>query len=401
MSEKFNHQHFLQQIKQNVDLVRGQPSYVYSEKFIKSRVTKFSSALTDRFQILYSVKANPFHKILSLMQKLGIAPDISSGGELLKALECGFSTQEMSFVGPGKTENELYLAIERQVGTLVVESKDELILANRIAEKLGKTICISVRVHPREFISSNGRLMQRQPSAFGIEEEALTDVIDLARSLTNVKITGIHVHTGSMYLNAELIVQNFLKTASLADRFQKYLGADLEQINFGGGFGIPYRQSHTELDMDILNLKINEILKKPELQIFGEKTRFFVESGRYLVGPAGAYVTQVLYKKKSFGQTYVVVDGGMNHHLAGTGFGQTLRSSFPISTISFNGEQTKMERVRIVGSSCYSMDVLADEVELPHLAPGDLIVIFQSGAYGPSFSPSGFLSRNEARELMF
>jgi diaminopimelate decarboxylase len=169
-------------------------------------------------------------------------------------------------------------------------------------------------------------------------------------------------------------------------------------INLGGGFGIPYYPSEEELDIKTVGEGLVKLVK--ENREFFPATRFIVETGRYLIGESGIYVTRVRYKKKSRGEIFLIVDGGLNHNLAATGnFGQVIRRNYPIAPLEKLGEGT-VEKVNIVGPLCTPLDVLGAGVELRRVDEGDLVGIFASGAYGFSASPRSFLSHPEPAEII-
>ena len=168
--------------------------------------------------------------------------------------------------------------------------------------------------------------------------------------------------------------------------------------NLGGGFGIPYFSADTELDIEAVGRGLGELLAK--YRTFFPETSFMVESGRYLIGESGLYVTRIRYRKVSRGETFLVMDGGLHHHLAATGnFGQVVMRNYPIAALCKVGNPAA-ETFNIVGPLCTPLDLLGSKVELPAIEEGDLIGIFVSGAYGFSASPRGFLSHPEPEEIV-
>ena len=202
-------------------------------------------------------------------------------------------------------------------------------------------------------------------------------------------MAGFHVYVSSQILSASDLAENFRQIAEISFRLSELYKFPLKRINFGGGFGVPYFSGQNEIGFAPLTKFLDTWLKQNSSRLAG--VRLLVESGRYLVGDSGFYLTKVLYTKESRGKSFVVTDGGINHHLAATGIGQVIKKNFPI----FNLSQLDHEAVSeftIAGPTCYISDILGREVSLPKTRPGDLLCFGFSGAYGPSFSPVHFLS---------
>ena len=379
----------------------SRPFYVYDLNLLSERYRFLKAALPSEFQILYSMKANPHHDILKRLKSEGAWVDICSAGEFQRAKEAGFLSTQMSFVGPGKTRKELELCVAENV-FCVVESYEELLQLSQIANSQGRQQKVCLRINPSEYLNHQGRQIRQVPSQFGLDEE---QAFALAReSVPGVKVIGLHFFLHSQFLNSSILVKNFCGFTEMACRFQSELGRPLEILNFGGGFGVPYFPDQQALDLEVLKMGWAEIMTDSvQRELFD--AQFFVETGRFLCAPAGLFVTEVLYKKHSRGQTYLICDGGWTQHLAATGVGQLVRRNFPVTVLKRQQDQfqisneTKTETVTIAGPSCYSMDVLGSAVCLPVVEVGDLLCFHFSGAYGPSFSPQEFLSRPMAQEI--
>ena len=169
-------------------------------------------------------------------------------------------------------------------------------------------------------------------------------------------------------------------------------------LNIGGGFGIPYFPGEAPLELAPIGERLAAAL--PRVQAALPQARLNIELGRYLVGEAGVYVARVIDRKVSRGQVFLVTDGGLHHHLAASGnFGQVIRKNYPAAIGNRSGQE-ETEVVSVVGPLCTPLDLLAEKMELPRAEVGDLVVVFQSGAYGKSASPGGFLSHPEALEVL-
>src|SRR5947207_2382496 len=176
-------------------------------------------------------------------------------------------------------------------------------------------------------------------------------------------------------------------------------GSSLRTVDFGGGLGIPYFSNEDELDMDELRAGLVSIFSEIEPEEPFSGTQFMVEPGRYLVGEAGVYVTRINDIKTSRGKKYVIVDGGMNHHLAASGnLGQIIKRNYPIAVLNRLNELPE-QSVDVVGPLCTPLDVLGRSVQFPNVAVGDLVGVFQSGAHARAASPLGFLSHPTPPEV--
>jgi diaminopimelate decarboxylase len=383
------------------------PFYAYDRDVVQNRYAQLKSALPSTFEILYSTKANPNSEILALLQKSGSGADVSSLGELDRVLKAGFSPQQISFVGPGKSDEELAKSLNSDILCTVVESLQELDRLEVLSAQVGSSARVCVRVHPDRYFAYNGAERSGIASSFGIDEEQLDDAITkFVASNSRLQLIGLHFYLHSQFLDARLIAANFRNFSGIAQRFQRNLGKPLALINFGGGFGIPYFSGQNELDLSALRSELEALIRSDEFSDL-RQCRFFVESGRYIVGPAGVFCTRVLYRKRSQGKTILVCDGGFTQNLAATGMGQLVRRNFSMQAIRHDpsgkftllSPEAPTETVTVVGPSCYSMDVLAQDILLPSLDHGDFLCVLQSGAYGPTFSPQAFLTRPSASEI--
>jgi diaminopimelate decarboxylase len=214
-----------------------------------------------------------------------------------------------------------------------------------------------------------------------------------------VRVSGVHIFAGTQILDAEVLAAQYRKCVELARRVAKQLPEPLATIDFGGGLGIPYFEGDSELDMEAYGEAARELVDSLEDGTFS-KTRLLVEPGRYLAGEAGVYVAGVVDVKSSRGKTYAVLDGGMNHHLAASGnLGQVIKRNFPVGVLN-RLDGAARSTFDLVGPLCTPLDVLARSVELPPIEAGDLVGVFQSGAYARSASPLGFLSHPAPPEVL-
>lgn len=378
----------------------GTPLFVYDAAVLDRQWARLASALPAGFSVCYSVKANPNPALLRHFLAKGAGLEIASAGELHLALTAGCPPERILFAGPGKTEAELELALKHGIGEIHLESLVEAERVSAIAHRLGVRARVAVRVNPSGEAQGGAMRMGGKPAPFGVDEESLDEVVSRVRARAALEFRGIHLFAGTQILDHATLLRQYRKGLDIARRVAAGHGAPLATLDFGGGLGIPYFANEPELDMDELRLGLAGLMAECGDDAWLRGTRFVVEPGRYLVGEAGVYVTRVSDLKVSRGKTFLIVDGGMNHHLAASGnLGQVIKRNFPVAILN-RLRQTRAGVVDVVGPLCTPLDVLAREVTLPAAAIGDLVGVFQSGAYGLTASPARFLSHPGPAEVM-
>jgi diaminopimelate decarboxylase len=379
-----------------VDRVGQTPFYAYDRELLTRRVAELRAALPASIKLHYAMKANPMPAVVSHMARLVDGIDVASGGELRVALDSGADPHEISFAGPGKRHAELRQAVA--AGILInIESFREVAELAAIRQATGLPARVAVRVNPDFELKGSGMKMGGGPKQFGVDAEQVPELLaEIGKA--GLAFEGFHLFAGSQNLRPEAIVEAQRKCFELALRLAESAPAPVKFLNLGGGFGIPYFPGEQHLDLSSIGANLAAIAaeagkKMPHAQIV-------IELGRYLVGEAGIYVTKVLDRKVSRGHVFLVVDGGLHHHLSASGnFGQVIRKNYPV-TIGNRMDQPAAESVSVVGPLCTPLDLLADKMNLAHAEPGDLVVIFQSGAYGATASPRGFLSQPDLLEVL-
>jgi len=372
------------------------PLFVYSQTRIEQRFADLRDAMPDRLKINYAIKANSFAPLLSFVSNLADGLDIASGGELEMVRATGFDLSRVSFAGPGKRDVELEAAIMAGV-TLNLESEAEAGRAIAIAERLGLTPSLAVRVNPDFELKGSGMKMGGGAKPFGIDAERVPALI---RKIVDAgcNFRGLHIFTGSQALSAEAVIDMQAKVLDCADRLAREADVPLPKLNMGGGFGIPYFPGDEPLDVHAVGQALEaQFAALPDTLADAE---LFIELGRYLVGEAGVYLTRVVDRKVSYGETFLVTDGGLHHQLAASGnFGTVVRRNYPVAIASRFDAQPE-EEANVVGCLCTPLDRLADKAHLPRAEVGDLIAVFCAGAYGASASPSAFLGQGPAIEML-
>ena len=372
------------------------PFYAYDRQAIKNRMAVLRAAMPSDLNIYYALKANPMPAVVHLMAELADGFDLASSAEMKVALDTTMQAQHISFAGPGKRPEELAQAIAAGV-TINVESFNELETIAQLSIKLGMAASVAIRINPSFELKSAGVKMSGGAKPFGIDQEQMPAILRRVQTL-HLDFQGFHIYSGSQNLKANALIEAQQKTIALALRLLDYCPKGFKKLNIGGGFGIPYFSGEQPLNIEQIGAALDKEIS--QLKTVLPDVDVIIELGRYLVGEAGVYVCQIVDKKISRGQVYLVVNGGLHHHLAASGhFGQVIRKNYPVAIGNkIYAEQEEM--VNIVGSLCTPLDVIADKVSLPIAEVGDLVVVYQSGAYGLTASPRDFLSQPNAEEVL-
>ena len=377
----------------------GTPLYVYDSSVLEKKWSALRAALPKRFAIFYSMKANPNQAIVRFFLNRGCGIEIASGGELHQALHAGCPPEQIVFAGPGKTPAELHQALTAGIEEIHVESLVEAQRISAISRQLGRTARVAVRVNPRQEVQGGAMRMGGKPAPFGIDEEQLDPILEYIFSESHLQFTGIHLYIGTQILQHAILIQQYRAGLEIACRISQQFQQKVRTVDFGGGYGIPYFASEQPLDVAALGAGLASLMEEYGNHSALCDTRFIVEPGRFLVGEAGIYIMQITDIKVSRGKKYLIVDGGMHHHLAASGnLGQVIRRNYPIALLN-RIDAEPQETVNVVGPLCTPLDLLASDVALPSADVGDYIGIFQSGAYARTASPHGFLSHPTPPEV--
>lgn len=380
----------------------GTPSYIYFTEVIAARLASLHQHFGRWFAISYAVKTNPNPALLSWMRDRLDYLDISSGGEFTLSQQAGWDPALVSFTGPAKREEELRPVIAAGLGELVVESLREARLADAIAREHGVVQPVLLRMTPDRVPKGFGDQMAGRPSPFGIDIEDAPEVLPQIAALPNLRIVGLHIYSGTQSLKAEAICENWRIFMQIFNETCEMLDLQPEKLIFGSGLGIAYHPGDTPLNLrDIVDgiwSELDAFRAQPRL----ERCQLVLELGRYLVGPAGYFVTKVISVKESRGSRIAICDGGLNANLAASGnFGMVLRRNYQMHRVGRDEGGTRpREKHDITGPLCTSIDKLGSAVTLARLDEGDLVAIRQGGAYGPTASPVYFISHPLPREVL-
>ncbi len=361
----------------------GTPLFVYDLAIVETRIATLRAALPPAVEIHFAIKANPYPPLLAAIAPLVGGLDVASAGELAKALAVK-PAGDISFAGPGKRDAELEDAITADA-TINLESEGEAERAFTIGARLGIAPRLAVRVNPSFELKGSGMKMGGRPSPFGVDADR---VPALVRRVIDVGADW----RGFQSLDTAAIIDTQAATVRLAEELADRAGAQPPLVNLGGGFGVPYFSGDAPVDVAEIGAALGDVIRPDQ--------RYAIELGRWLVAESGVYLTRVVDRKTSGGETFLVADGGLNHQLAATGnFGTVVRRNYPVALARAVGGEP-VETVSIVGPLCTPLDRLADRVAFPRAEVGDVIAVFLAGAYGPTASPAGFLGHAPATEFL-
>ncbi|MGA5896987.1 type III PLP-dependent enzyme [Streptomyces venetus] len=376
----------------------GTPLYVYDTDVLRRTYEELRALTHPAVDIYLSLKANPNISVCGYLGSLGAGAEVSSLVELETARRAGVAAGDTIFLGPGKTRAELEACVAAGLRAIVCESLEELAEVDEIAVAAGRAdVPVMLRVNPDFHTKGSGLAMGGKPRQFGIDVALLRNATRVLKGLRRTRVIGFHAYMGTRFLRHEDLIHNTREILAVASDLAAETGIELDIVDFGGGFGIPYFDNEPDLNIPELaagiDTTVTGFLKDhPDCRLINEL-------GRYLTARCGTYVTRALYVKESMGERFVVADGGTNHHMAAVGVGSFVKRNFPIRSLSrYDAEPTGTYTV--TGPLCTPNDVIGKRVALPEVRPGDLIGVERSGAYGPSASPGLFLSHGFPAEVM-
>jgi diaminopimelate decarboxylase len=378
----------------------GTPLFVYDAGTMRRTYRALCAAVAGFAEVDFSVKANPNPAVIRVFHEEGAGAEIASGAEFDAARAAGVPPERILFAGPGKGAADLDRVIAGGIGEIHLENREEMVRVAAAAERHGATVRVALRINPGAAAQGGAMRMGGKPSPFGFDEEAMDAAIDAVEAQAALRLVGLHLFAGTQGLKAETLLGQWAYGLGLAARIARRTGRPLETIDLGGGLGIPYFSGDAALDLGALRAGLPDLIATLRADPGLASARVVLEPGRYLAGPAGLYVARVLAVKESRGSRFVITDGGMHHHLAASGnLGQVVKRDFPLAAV-MDGGGTERGATAVVGPLCTPLDMLARAAPLPPLAEGDLVAVLQSGAYGLTASPTGFLSHPLPAEVL-
>jgi len=373
----------------------GTPLYAFSADALRRRVRHIQSLLGPRFGLLWSIKANPSVAVTECLRLAGAGAEIASIGELEVALAAGHAAEDLRFAGPGKSDQELEHALGRGLGTFHVESLDELNSLAALTERGERAAAVALRVNLPEALRGTRMRMGGHSSRFGIDAEQIPAAIAAITGAPNLTLRGLHVYGGTQCFDAEAFIAHAHALATHAASWERELDVRFAELDLGGGFGVATFAGDPVFDLERCAAGLRELLAEYDRP----DRRWFLELGRYLAAPAGAFLTRVLRTKTSGGQRHAVLDGGMHQAAAAAGLGTIVRRP-PLIVAAQRLGPAAAQTVTLGGPLCTPADQFAEQQPLPALERGDLVAILNAGAYGLTYSPSGFLSHPAAAEVL-
>ncbi|MEM6280097.1 MAG: type III PLP-dependent enzyme [Verrucomicrobiota bacterium] len=371
----------------------GTPFYLYDADSVEAQVDTLRSVL-PLSDIFFSFKSNPNPAVARLIQGKECRADLTSPGEIEAALSAGFPLSEALYGGPGKSRLELRIALEAGIRHFSVESENDLQALNEAAEELEVSVRALIRINPRE--APKAKLaMSGVASQFGFEEDYLhgegSNLLD--RVGAHVHLVGVHIYWGTQVGGAEELLACFTATVRIASEVSDRIGFPLEIVNLGGGFPWPYSKAGEGPNLSPLKDELAKLRSS-------SKAEWWFESGRFLTAPSGTLVTRVMDIKESKDEKlFLILDTGI-HHLGGmSGLGRIPRFSIDLEVPSERKGNEEVT-VDVVGQLCTPLDCIGRRISLPKVEEGDLLTIPNTGAYGPTASVLGFLSRPTPAEIV-
>jgi diaminopimelate decarboxylase len=370
------------------------PCFVYLRAAVTDQVRRLRRALPVGARLYYSPKANPMPALLQHLAPLVDGFDVASHGELRRALDAGMDPGRCLFTGPGKTLEEIHAAVASGV-VVNIESATQLEQVVATARTAGVRAAVALRLNA-SFVPPRAHMRDPAGNQFGVDAAEAPAL--LARmNVPELAFKGFHVFWGSQQQDARAAVALQRQAYELALSVAEHAPGPVDFVNVGGGFAMPFFADDEPFDLETAGAAIRTWAPDATTARPGALT---FEFGRYLVGGAGYYVCRVLDRKVIGGETFLVVDGGLHQHLLASGaFGQGRRRSFRIWPARL-AETAPSQTVNVVGRLCSSLDRIASGVRLPSTAPGDYLVLPNSGAYGPTFSARDFLGHPAAVEML-
>jgi len=351
----------------------GTPFYCYSTATIERHYRVFRDAFAGLpVTVCYAMKANSNQAVIRTLARCGAGMDIVSEGELRRALAAGVTPDRITFSGVGKTRDEIALALRAGIFCFNVESEPELVAISEVAQALGATADIALRVNPDVDAKTHAKISTgKSENKFGVPISRARAIYAHAASLPGIRVSGVDMHIGSQVTDLAPFENAFLLLAELVADLRAD-GHSIDHVDLGGGLGIPYRPGedpdsyHPDRYADVVRRTVGHL-----------DCRLIFEPGRLIVGNAGILVTRVIYVKRGENRTFVIVDAAMNDLIRPTLY-DAHHEILPVRHDASLG----VERADVVGPVCETGDYLALDREMPVTQPGDLLAIMSAGAYG-------------------
>jgi diaminopimelate decarboxylase len=376
----------------------GTPTYLYDIADLRRAVRDLRAALPAPSQVYFSVKANPHPDVSRTFADAGMRAEIASLGEIGPALAAGFAPDDVLMTGPGKTPDDIDAALAAGLTRFSVDSPTDLTRIGRLASAHGVDARCLLRVNADVAVPGMGLSMTGTASAFGADASWVLAEPDRFRASGRARVRGLHLYMGTNITAEEVLAQQFTTSIALATLLRDALDVPMEEIDLGGGFGMPYARAGSRPDFSGLAERITGDLDShlPGWRQGDPEVTF--ESGRHLAGGCGTLLSRVVDVKVSKGRTFVVLDAGI-HHLGGmSGLRRVPRIVPDLITPARAGDS--VPDCSVVGPLCTPLDTWSSGVTLPPLEPGDVVGVPNVGAYGLTAGLLAFLGHPPALEVV-
>ena len=373
----------------------GTPFFVYDRAAIEASVAALRQVLPPASRLCFAIKANPAAGILRLFAQMGVGAEVASAGELALALAAGIPAKDVVFSGPAKTEADHLAAVSAGVAALHVESRQELLALEALCRAIGRRANVALRIALPDQRGAR-RLGWSAQSPFGMEPDEALAIAETSGEFPHIALIGLHNHAASQVLDATRFAGRLLSFGAFCSAWKARFG--LAYVNIGGGFGVPVYADDEPLDLRPIAAALAD-LSAPGGPLAGLDAGLTAEPGRFLIGPAGTYVTRVVRTRKIGPQRFAFLDGGTHHVHALSGTQRALRR--PVAVACLRAPATDLARFELAGPLCTPVDRLASDAPLPaDLSPGDLLAFHHVGAYAKHASPLAFLGHDMPAEVL-
>lgn len=366
------------------------PFYYYNLELLKETADQLKKE-ADKYGYIvhYALKANSNHKILRMLSSYGFGADCVSGNEIKKALETGFYNHHIAFAGVGKSDEEIKLALEKEIFSFNCESLEEMKVIDELAGKAGKKAKIAIRFNPNVNAKTHHYITTGlEENKFGINRWELDDVLQLLKELKNIELKGLHFHIGSQITEMNVFRSLCLRVNEIQNWF-KERNVEVEHINVGGGLGVDYGSPDNQ---SIPDFKSYFAIFYQYLELLPNQSLHF-ELGRAVVAQCGSLISRALYIKKGLSTNFIILDAGMTELIRPALY----QSSHKIENLS-NSKSSEKEKYDVVGPICESSDCFGKAIELPLSKRMDIFAIRSAGAYGEVMS-SNYNLRDNAKTI--
>jgi len=361
------------------------PFYIYSENQIAVNFKKFANTFKKTNPLIcFAAKSNSNLSILRSLGKLGSGADVVSGGELLKALKAGIKPNKIVFSGVGKTDEEIKIAINKNILLINCESESEAKLVNNLAKRLRKKVSIGFRLNPNVDAKTHKNISTgKAENKFGLSIKNFKVFLKTLKSFKNIKLEALSVHIGSQILNDI----PFRKTLNVMSKLIIQLKLNLKYVDLGGGFGISYTDKEKTINLSKYSKLVHNFSKKLNCRII-------FEPGRSIIGNTGFLISKIQFIKKGTNKKFIILDAGMNDFMRPALY-EAFHKIIPISKKS-----SRMKgKIEFVGPICESTCKFGVYKNYPKIVENEFVAITNVGAYGSSLS-SNYNTRPLVAEIL-